>query len=278
MSPKAKSERSASKPVALPILPIVTWNPTKVFAYEECPQRTQWKYARKLCPLCFTGTVGFDAPCDTCGKKADKGPALQRGIDIDTALTAELVNPIAGVGKLKPISHTFPNTLVTEIVHELTHERLLVLPKHPISLDREWRVLPKFTKGPWFWGELDVLVLDKKKRHARVIDWKSGGIDKKTGQPRENEHYQDQLEIYAIAVLCANPEVRVVDTSLVFVDAARSPEVKGRTIRRKDLVKLKAKWVERLTPMFCDTVFAPRPGWGCRFCDYRNDRGGPCAY
>jgi hypothetical protein len=261
-------------PVLPPVVPIKTWGATKIFAYEDCPRKAQLKYGAKLCPLCFKGTVGFDTPCTKCKKKQVKGVALQRGIDLDEAIAAHVLRRTEDVIALA--IHKGAQKIIQGLALDPTSG---VKIKHSISLGPDWKPLPKFTKGPWFWGELDVLRI--KGKLATVIDWKSGGIDKKTQKIRPNEHYEDQLEIYQLAVLCALPDVERVDASLVFLDApvACKPEIANPTVVRKMVAALKKKWEGRIKALFADDTFAPRPSdFACRFCDYSKEKGGPCEF
>lgn len=257
----------------LPVIPpIKTWNPTKLHSHDECPLRTGLRYSVKLCPLCFKGTVGFDKPCDKCKKVKAKPPALARGIEIDEAIAAYL-------GGSRATQTADAPAVAVDVAVSFKQTGTTLQTKHQISLSDKWEPLPKFTKGPWFWGELDVLLLNLKKKLARVVDWKTGGIDKRTGAPREEQaKYTEQLEIYGAAVLATQPEVEKVEGQLVFVDTkpGRDPIVTCPPILRKGFDKLKKKLEGRIKPMMSDTTFAPRPGYYCGWCDYSKDKGGPC--
>lgn len=265
----------------LPVIPpLKTWNPTKLHSHDECPLRTGLRYSLKMCPLCFKGTVGFDSPCTVCKKKEKKAPALQRGIEIDTAIsdvldpvTRDDARDITGL-----VAAPKAREAIVKMIEGTVHTVLLT--KHQISLNDKWEPLPKFTKGPWFWGELDVLLKNLKKKLAKVVDWKTGGLDKKTGAVRAHPKYEEQLEIYGVAVLCTEPQIDKVEAQLVFVDATppNNPIVTAPTLFRKSLEKLKKKLEGRIKPMMSDTVFAPRPGYYCGWCSYQKSKGGPCPY
>lgn len=262
----------------LKVIPIQTWNPTKIFSYEECPLRTQLRYALKLCPHCFKGHFGYDAACDHCGLFNKKSEAQLRGIRLDEQIAVH----IRGGALDEPIPHPKVKMAVRGIVKDfaaVAKGSVEVYLKHSISLSATWEPLPKFTKAPWFWGELDVLKISKKV--ADVIDWKTGGIDKKTGAVRPKGDYEDQLEIYGVAVLCSRPTVGEVHPSLVFLDARppHDPVVQRPPILRRMLEKLKKRWEGRIKPMLSDDTFAPRPGTPyCGWCDYSKQKGGPCPY
>ena len=255
--------------------PFTTWNPTKLFAHKQCPLRAQLRYALKLCGICFKGSFGFDKPCDKCKKMPEKSDAQTRGIRLDEAVFKRL----SGAEPVDPVTkHPKVLKLIQSVEHAIQEHAVRVYLKHSISLSPEWKLLPKFTKGPWFWGELDALMIAK--GVAKVRDWKSGGVNKKTGEPYPNEDYEKQLLIYGVATLCAFPEVQTASSELVFLDAKPpyNPVVKGPEVTRKKLPVLQRQLEGELQPLFSDTIFGPRPGWYCDYCDYRKDVGGPCKY
>lgn len=266
----------------LKVIPIKSWGASKLASHKQCPRRTQLRYAQHLCPLCFKGTVPYDGACSKCGRVPEKPPALARGIEMDEEIS-NFLNDKTSIHPERPrqFDHPKVNRLISDIAWDEDSTDVRV--KAQISLGSNWQPLPRYTKGPWFWGELDVLVLRKKK--AEVIDWKSGGIVKSgpdKGKVRESEEYQDQLEIYCVAVLCAHPEVQEVTAKLVFLDAKppQDPVVplKAGPIRRAALKGMMRKWEGRIQPLLTDTVFPPRPGWYCDFCDYSQRKGGPCEF
>jgi hypothetical protein len=256
---------------------INSWSPSRLFEYEECPQKAKYK-AEKLCPNCFKGKVfgGFDgapALCDTCEDVIQTPEPIERGNRLDESIEQHLKT---GSKLAKEIKHPKVLRLIAEL-RALPGK--VVQAQEQITLDKTWRAISKFTKGAWFRGKLDVLRL-LPKGVAQVLDWKSGGIDKKTGGIRPSGKYQDQLEIYNAAVLSANPLVEAVSASLVFLDVGPrfDPIVAGPTLYRAKLPAAQAKWTKRALPMLSDKVFAPRPGYYCGFCDFSKGKGGPCKF
>lgn len=263
----------------LKVIAITGWSASSLFAYDKCPLQCQLRYAQHLCTLCFKGTVPYNATCSKCGKAPVKPAAMQRGIEIGDSID-RYIKDATGKGEvLHPEAKS--HVVVSDLIRTLkgSYKRSLgekVLSEVQIKLDKNWKPVGQYIKS-WVNGRLDVLLkLGAKGR--KVIDWKSGGIDKKTRQIRESPEYQEQLEIYSVLVLSADPKVQTVDSSLVFLDAPVNvnPEVTSPAVHRKDLVKLQKKWEGRVKPLLSDTVFAPRPGWYCGWCDYSKEKGGPC--
>jgi len=262
------------------MVPIVGWSPTKLFAYEECPLRAQLQYAQKLCPLCFRGHTqgGFDGVaenCTSCHQMIVKAEALTRGIRIGLNLERFIL------GLDKTLDPDIKNKDVIKIAKQLrreAHKPGKVRPEYQVTLDKTWHPIDKYTKNAWFRGKLDVLRF-LSPGEVQVLDWKTGGIGK-DGQIRENDKYDDQLHIYGVAALCALSEVNVASAALIFVDAP--PEIgpvlkrDGSGVTREDLESAQRKWEHRVSAMFRDQTFAPRPGFYCRWCPYSKEKEGPC--
>jgi hypothetical protein len=261
----------------LKVVPFKGWSPTTLFAYEECALRAQLQYARHLCPLCFRGSTvgghdGKPQKCTSCEELILKPEAMARGIRLDECLTDF-------VSRARPdLDPDIKHPDVVRIAKELRKEKG-VTTQYQVVLGKGWIPVDPFTKGAWFRGKLDV-VRFKKSGEAQVIDWKSGGIDKRTGEPYPNQKYQDQLEIYGIVLLCAAPEVQAVTAALVYLDMPhdKGPVVKipESDVRREELPKRKKRWENRVSVMFRDETFAPRPGYYCKWCSFSRDKEGPC--
>ena len=254
---------------------ITSWSPSRLSKWEECPRRAQYEVVQKLCPSCFKGALsgpwGQAQVCDSCGVVEVIPEALARGTGLHTLceeyvkgdgrLPPELKNVSAQVKALRKSYRTGLTTIEEDLVFKV-----------------DWAPAGKFEKGAWLRTKLDVLTIEGDE--AEVIDWKSGGVDKKTGAVKDNPVYADQLSVYATAVLSAKPGVEKVVCKLVFIDAPAGKNVVtvGGTATRKDLLALQKKWAGRARGMLSDTLFAPRPGFGCRWCSFSKQKGGPCAF
>ena len=104
---------------------------------------------------------------------------------------------------------------------------------------------------------------------AEALDWKTG---KRYG------HNSDQMELFALGVMCKYPPVKHVTTRLIYLDE------KGKDI--EDYAEFPAthrqrlidKWTRKVEPMFTDKVFAPRPNDKCKWCPLARSRGGKCSF
>jgi hypothetical protein len=240
------------------------------------------------------GYDGQPVVCDTCSEPQPVREALERGSRLDAALTAHTAGvsaldvarkaaPEAEMGDLVEAARTHTETLEEATRHPLIKAMVAKLKKtkgvstqESIVLDSSWRRVSQFTKGAWARLKLDVLVL--KPKIAEVIDWKSGNISQ--GMIRERPEYHDSMRAYQMAVLSVYPQAEA-SAKMVFLDAAPKLEDPTKSLpilKRIDLDKARKDWEAKIAPMFKDEKFNPRPGFYCRWCPYRKDNGGPCAY
>lgn len=263
---------------------IKSWSPSRLDKYDTCPQRFKWGEIEKKCGKCFKGRMmgewGEPQTCDACGVVEELPAPIVRGNVIDANITAYIRGETK---KLLPECSRHPKVLEEIKLLKKLFVKDAVKVQHSIVLDAGWKVVSKFTRGAWFRGTLDVLCFNGSGTEAQVIDWKSGGIDKRDGSIRADKKYDDQLFAYTTAVLTAFPQVEYVTASLVFVDCGprfdpiiNKPEF---DLRRRDLAEAQRTWEKRLRPMFADRSFLPTPGTeSCRFCPYKKEEGGPCKF
>lgn len=255
---------------------ITSWSPSRLAKWEECARRAQYEIVQKLCPACFKGKLGgaWGEPqtCGGCGKVEAIPDAIARG----TALHAEAERFIRFGGKAHKDLKAVEKLL--KLIRKDFRKGLTTI-EEDLVFQPGWEPCGKFTKGAWLRTKLDVLTIDED-GNAEVIDWKSGGIDKRTGEVRPNPAYDAQLSIYATAVLTAYPKVRQVACVLAFIDGppGRNEVVSGGLATRRDLPALQKKWGAKASVMLGDTIFAPNPSFSCRYCAFSANKGGPCAF
>lgn len=252
---------------------ITSWSPSRLDKYESCPARAKYDIIEKLCPLCFNGKLtGYDAPkCSHCDRTPEVPPPLARGTkiheELEMCVTGRRAKPPTGLDGIWPLVHKLRDDYKDGKVRVETD----------FVLGRDWSVISKFSKEAWIRTKVDVLWL-KSPKEVLVIDWKTGGVDKDSGKPKADAKYADQLDVYATVVLSALPDVESVTTKLIFVDAIKDQEVAQKPLHRKDLKKHQAMWEKRTKAILSDKVFAPRPGYPCRWCPFTKNVGGPCRF
>ena len=254
---------------------ISSWSPSRLSKWETCARQAKYEIVDKLCPACFEGTVagpwGEPQVCSACREVVQDSPAMVRGTGLHKLCEDYITHGGEIHEDLANVSRLLKKFRKLHQKGKLTIEQDLVF-------QLGWEPSGKFTKGAWLRTKLDVLVLDGKK--AKVVDWKSGGLDKRTGEVRDDPKYMDQLQVYCTAVLSTHPEVEEVEATLVFIDAPpeKNEISAGGLVSRKMLPLLQKKWSQRAAGMLGDTLFAPRPSYSCRWCPFSKTRGGPCSF
>lgn len=263
------------------------WSPSRLADYQQCPLMAKLKHLDKLCPICFKGRVegGFDTPaiCDTCHKTIVKGEALERG----TVIGKGMEDYLTSKAKAAPaeVEHRLVKKVAKEVRDRVTKGTAKI--EFMVVLNRNWLPVKGWAKDAWLRAKMDVTLFGMKKDqgHAHVIDWKTGGLEKKgalKGSPRVDPKYDDQLSLYTVATLSAFGALTKATAELVFLDTVEphSPSVEREeaTATRKMLPVLQQRWSDKLKPMMNDDQFAPAPNFGCRWCDFSKEKGGPCAF
>lgn len=138
-------------------------------------------------------------------------------------------------------------------------------------VEQQWGFTAKWRSTGWFGKDTWLrVILD-----AGVVypDGTADVVDHKTGKRYGSN--DDQMELFGLVTMCRFPSVRHVTTRLWYIDTG-DEEVAEFTA--DDAEKLKAKWEQRVKPMFTDTVFAPRPNDKCRWCAFSRSKNGPCKF
>lgn len=183
-----------------------------------------------------------------------QSPAMARGNEIHNKIDSFL----KGVGELPPEAQSFKTVLVDLKALEPFGEQRW-------AFNKQWGATTYFGKDVWLRVIVDAGKVFED-GYCTIIDWKTG---KKYDENRE------QLDLFALATFKHYAEVREVETRLAYVDSGEEV-VWG--YKREDVPALQADWERRVTPMFNDTLFAPKPNSKCRWCHFRRENGGPCKF
>lgn len=280
------------------VLRVLSWSPSRLAKWKECPAKVKYEDLLKMCPACFKGRVsgGFDgAPvrCDTCSDPQPEREALDRGTMLDDALTrmVQKKTPVPKdyvIGKSEseqPAAVAVRHPAIEALVKSLRKAKG-VHAQYGVTLGRDWKPRkenPPKTFARDAWGRVKLDVLKVTGPVAEVIDWKSGNIDKNKMEIREKPDYHDSMRIYQIAVLSANPALKEARARMAFTDAPpklASPfkEPHTGTLKRSELELAQRQWEQKVEPMMSDVVFAPRPGYYCAWCPFSKRKGGPCPH
>lgn len=275
------------------IFRVKAWSPSRLEKYNECPLKVKLEDLIKMCPVCFKGKVkgGFNGEpvvCDTCDDPQPEREALDRGNRLDAALTMfvgqkEGKASKGGVSMLEPLAEATRHPKIDALVKKFRKTKNLFT-QYRIAIDKTWKQVKEDpARGIWpagVWGRVVLDVLHLTPKLAKVIDWKSGNIDKKTGGIREKASYTPTMRVYQTAVLSVLPQP-AASAEMMFLDAPPKLAVPFKSLpvlQRKDLAQAQKDWERKIEPMMADTVFAPRPGYYCSWCPWSKDKGGPCPH
>lgn len=229
---------------------IKAWSYSRYADYAQCPARFKYKYIDKL---------------------TDPGSdAMQRGADIHKAGENYLK---AGKKVAPPKEYKHFNAEMKQLTG------LCPLVEQQWGFTRDWKPTGWFSKDTWLRIICDVTVLYDDNT-ADLIDFKTG---------RKYGTNEDQIELFSMGGFMMWPNVNDVTARLWYLDIADGPNdgdhhpesTANTTIReftRDQFEKARKDWEKRITPMFKDTRFAPRPSERCVWCAFSKKKSGPCKF
>jgi CRISPR/Cas system-associated exonuclease Cas4 (RecB family) len=191
------------------------------------------------------------------GIREPASPAMERG----TAIHLE------GEDYLNHKVKTVPKSYEKFTAEMQRLRKAKAVAEEEFAFDMAWNRVPYDSREAWVRAKLDVRVKLGRK-HMLVVDFKTGKV---------YEENRKQLSFYALLVLLVHPEVDVVDTALWYLDQGPEHNQTDR-YERHELEDMKAAWTQAPAHLLHDTVFAPRPGFACRWCFYSKSNGGPCEF
>lgn len=228
------------------------WSFSQWEAYNSCPQKWKFQSVMKL-------------------PRSPAGPAAARGLEmhdrVEHYIKGEIddISPPGGLmfGGKKPavIAEKFVSVLDAFREHE-TGDKYA---EFRMGFDEEWYLCGGMSKNASCVGVLDAARMDKDMT-LHIGEWKSG-------KPKDT--HKNQRELYALFGLRRwRPEVVHVTTHYL-EGTAPSERLSVKATAEPKLIKI---WDERAAKMQRDKICAPRPQYGCTWCDYAKSKGGPCQF
>lgn len=221
---------------------------------------TAWSYSRygdyERCPLYFHEKHVLKSFKDAGSAAMDRGNEIHKGV------AAWLSNKAEGLPR-----DAFQNTRAEQILMELRAMPDLLV-EQQWGFTSHWKPTGWFGNDTWLRVILDVGLVYPDMT-AEALDWKTG---KRYGSN------QDQMELFAVGVMCRIANVKNVTTRLIYLDE------KGKDIEDIEEFpgthkqRLIDKWMKKIEPMFTDKVWAPRPNDKCKWCPLARSKGGKCAF
>ena len=142
-----------------------------------------------------------------------------------------------------------------------------------VSQEGEWGFsadwLPAEYKTAWLRMKADAVVTLSATK-ALVIDFKTGRKD-----GNEIKH-GEQVQLYAIATLIRNPDLREVDVELWYTD---KNDITHKTYKRMEALRYIQSFHTRIVKMLSATEFPANPTvFTCKWCPFSPAKGGQCSF
>lgn len=222
--------------------PQFRWSFSQWETYNQCPAK--WKFGSVL-----------KLP------RQPPGPAAARGLEIHDSVEQYVKHGDVSVlhGAVKP--------KYIPIFDELrNHENGDMHTELKLGFDVDWA-----TCAPASTTASCIAILDAVRfaddGTAHVYEWKSG-------KPKET--HPDQRKLYAVASLLKFRAKKASVTTFYLEDT----DVPQRTVVSENGVRntLIPLWNGRIHQMQRDQFCAPKPSFGCNWCDFAKKKGGPCKF
>lgn len=142
------------------------------------------------------------------------------------------------------------------------------IPEIKFAVDLNWQPCDWDAPDCQWRGVIDLACdLAEGDRILDLYEWKTGKV--------YDSHIR-QSELYALIGLIKWEEAELARCTNVYFDQKQdTPPVE---IPRKDLEGYKMMWLDRFNQVMNDDIYAPNPGWYCRYCDHSRSNHGPCQF
>ena len=231
------------------------WSFSQWETYNQCPAKWKYKSVLKL-PSSPPGPAAARGLSmhDRCEKY------IMGEIDLETCLKGDHTRRFGSKGEAK-----IDPTYIPVLDRFKNHPNGDRYTEHRMGFDSEWYLSGGVSKTAACIGVLDAVrcedgVLD-------IGEWKSG-------TPKET--HGDQRKLYALFGLRKWLHVSEVRVTTYYMEGTADPQ--RLVVKPTAEQKLRDLWGGRTAQMQKDQILAPRPGEGCRWCDYSRNNGGPCQF
>lgn len=216
------------------------WSHSGLEIYEKCPGWAAYRYIQRL----------PDA----------KGPAGVRGIDVHDACEKAVREDKPEPPEAKHFKPEFKR------LREL-FQRGRVKVELERAFDTNWKPVDWKSKDAWGRAKYDARVL-MSKTELLVVDYKTGRKD-----GNEIKH-SEQGQIYMLTEFMIEPLIETIDVEFWYLDINDLTHMK---YTREQGLRFFKSINNRAVKATSDPVMEHTPSkWACKWCPYRQDRGGPC--
>lgn len=231
------------------------WSFSQWETYNECPAKWKYKSVLKL-------------------PTAPPGPAAARGLSMhdrcENYIKGEIDLPMLLTGdpskrfgdKKEAVIHDKYVPVLDAFRNHPNGDRYT---EHRLGFDSEWYLSGVVSPLRSCLGVLDAVRCEDKTLH--IGEWKSG---------RPKDTHGDQRKLYALFGLRKWLFVEEVRVTTYYMENTAEPQ--RLVVKPTAEQKLRDLWNGRVEQMQSDKICAPRPGQGCRWCDFSASKGGPCKF
>ena len=133
-----------------------------------------------------------------------------------------------------------------------------------LAVTKEWTKTGWFDKDVYLRAVFDLVCIQG--THGFLVDHKTGKV---------YDDHPDQATIYAAFGFAIWPELETIKVQFNYIDQGMDMDY---DFTREEHEGLKSKWDEKMATVSADEEFLPKPGRGCRWCNFRAEKGGPCEF
>ncbi len=228
-----------NEPILQPVK--LRWSFSQWETYNSCPAK--WKF----------GSV-MKLP------RKGPGPAAARGLEIHAS-----VENYIKTGD-RAVLHGAVKDKYIPVFEELrSHENGDMHLEKKLGFDVDWTLSPPAAKTTACIAILDG-VRFRNDGVVQVYEWKSG-------KPKDT--HGDQRKLYALISFIAWKATKAEATTYYLEDTEVPQKL---SISASGAEKLKTLWDGRIAMMLRDEFCAPKPSFGCNWCDFSKKKGGPCRF
>lgn len=203
----------------------------------------------------------------------EKGPALQRGIDVHEMFDVFLQTGV-------PPEEMHPHFPIFDRWGDL----LFALRDTIESADAGGNEVMWSYDEEWYPVERGAAVWHRQKLDAWVVNDDTAVVtDFKTGKYYDTN--LEQMEVYTVGTFARFDDVQTVYTGLWYVDMAINDDEDNGMLnpltavytREEDASRLANRWEKRARQFLEDTEYRAKPNFLCRYCAFNAKKGGPCT-
>lgn len=229
------------------VKPAFRWSFSQWETYNQCPQK--WKFGSVL-----------KLP------RKPPGPAASRGSEIHDSVEKYIQG--GDLTDLHPAVKPKYIPILNEFKRHPNGDRYT---EKKIAFDAEWHICDSKSKFASCVAVLDAARYTKASPDVpgvlEIGEWKSG-------KPKDS--HADQRRLYAMFGY-RYWYADIVNVTTYYLEDTAPP---ARTVLNTEegFGRMMDLWGSRIRTMQRDEMCAPRPSFGCRFCDFSKDAGGPCQF